>query len=59
MEYKRTVRLEPYETMTVGLIQEGEGNENDRQAMFIEVSAQVEVWIEEAKHVIKEAAASG
>ena len=53
------MRLAPYETMTVGLIQEGEGNENDRQATFIEVSAQVEVWIEEAKHVIKEAAASG
>ena len=52
------MRLEPYETMTVGLIQEGEGNEYDRQTAFIDVSAQVEVWIVEAKDAIKKAAAS-
>ena len=52
------MRLEPYETMTVGLIQEGEGNDEDREALFINVSAQVEVWIEEAKDAIKKAAAS-
>ena len=53
------MRLEPYETMTVGLIQDGEGNENDRQAAFIDVSVQVELWIEEARDALKKAAASG
>jgi len=53
------VRLEPYETMTVGLIQEGEGNEYDRAATFKAVKAQVEKWITEAMDELKEAAASG
>jgi len=53
------VRLEPYETMTVGLIQEGEGNEYDRDATFQAVRLTVERWIRVAEHNVKEAAASG
>ena len=49
------MRLEPYETMTVGLIQEGEGNSFDRDATFQEVKDEVERWIRVAEYNIKKA----
>ena len=53
------MRLEPYETMTVGLIQDGEGNEYDRAATFKAVKGQVEKWITEAANELQATIPSG
>lgn len=44
--------------MTVGLVEEADGNEYDRDATFKAVRAQVEKWIKEAADELSKASPS-
>jgi hypothetical protein len=48
IEYRRTVRPRPYETVTIGLLEEFQGAQRDYEKHFQGLKAQVDKWCEEA-----------
>ena len=48
IEYKRTVRPRPYETVTIGLLEEFTGEELYLEGSYQGLKAQVDKWAEEA-----------
>ena len=49
IEYKRTVRVQPYETATIGLREEFEGVFAHYETSYQGIKAQVDKWCEEAR----------
>lgn len=50
IEYKRTIRLRPYETVTIGLLEEFEGLLHNYENDYAGLKAQVDKWCEEAMY---------
>jgi len=48
LEYRRTVRPRPYETVTIGLLEAFEGAQRDYEAKYQGIKAQVDKWCSEA-----------
>lgn len=48
IEYKRTVRVRPYETVTIGFMEEFNPAAKDYREAYAGVKAQVDMWCEEA-----------
>ncbi|GAH70783.1 unnamed protein product [marine sediment metagenome] len=48
IEYKRTVRPRPYETVTIGLLEEFDEAHHKQLMHYQSVKAQVDKWCEEA-----------
>ena len=49
IEYKRTVRVQPYETVTISLLEEFGDSPANQDARYQGIKAQVDKWIEEAR----------
>ena len=49
IEYKRTVRTRPYETVTIGLREDFEGARLNYEKVYLGLKSQVDKWIEEAR----------
>ena len=49
IEYKRTVRVKPYETVTIGFLEEFEHGNASYDCNFQGVKSQVDKWCEEAR----------
>jgi len=49
IEYKRTVRVKPYETVTIGLLEEFNAAIFDYREKYLGIKAQVDKWCEEAR----------
>lgn len=48
IEYKRTARVKPYETVTISLLEEFEGAQRYYETKYQGIKAQVDKWCEEA-----------
>lgn len=49
VEYKRTIRVRPYETVTIGGLEEFRGNLIIYDGCYRGLKEQVDKWIEEAR----------
>ena len=49
IEYKRTVRVQPYETVTISLMDEFHGAGANMQGDYEGLKYQVDKWVEEAR----------
>ena len=49
IEYKRTVRVQPYETVTISLLEEFSVMASSHEEAYQGIKAQVDKWCEEAR----------
>jgi hypothetical protein len=49
IEYKRTIRLRPYETVSIGLLEEFDGAVTNYEMNYHGIKAQVDKWCDEAR----------
>lgn len=49
IEYKRTIRVRPYETVTIGLLEEFDALPTQQDSCYQSIKVQVDYWVDQAR----------